>query len=65
MKYDEFSEREVENMKNDALTAIDALEAIVVECNSDYVSRRYLKEKSDKAKWLIDFINEAVNGRAE
>jgi hypothetical protein len=65
MKYDEFSEREVENMRADALTAIDALEAIVAECNSDYVSRRYLKEKADKAKWLIDFINEAVNRRAE
>ena len=34
MKYDEFSEREVENMRADALTAIDALEAIVAECNS-------------------------------
>ena len=65
MKYDEFSEREVENMRNDALIAIDALEAIVTECDSQYVSRRYLKEKAEKAKWLVDFINEAVNRRAE
>ena len=65
MKYDEFSEREVENMRNDALIAIDALEAIVAECDSQYVSRRYLKEKAEKAKWLVDFINEAVNRRAE
>ena len=52
-------------MRNDALIAIDALEAIVTECDSQYVSRRYLKEKAEKAKWLVDFINEAVNRRAE
>lgn len=60
MKYDEFTEREVENMKNDALIAIDALEAIVAECDSQYVSRRYLKEKAEKAKWCIGYINEVV-----
>lgn len=63
MKYDEFSEREVSNMKNDALEAIDALRAIVAECDSNYVSRRYLQEKADKAKWLVDFINDAVKER--
>ena len=60
MKYDEFSEREVENMRNDALIAIDALEAIVVECDSQYVRRRYLKEKAEKAKWCVGYISEVV-----
>lgn len=60
MKYDEFSEREVENMRNDALIAIDALEAIVAECDSQYVSRRYLKEKVEKAKWCVGYISEVV-----
>lgn len=60
MKYDEFSEREVENMRNDALIAIDALESIVHECQGQYVSRRYLREKSEKAKWCIGYISEVV-----
>ena len=60
MKYDEFTEREVENIKNDALIAIDALEAIVAECDSAYVSRRYLREKSEKAKWCVGYISEVV-----
>lgn len=60
MKFSEFSEREVENIKNDALSAIDALEAIVAECDSAYVSRRYLKEKAEKAKWCIGYISEVV-----
>lgn len=60
MKYNEFTEREVENMRNDALIAIDALEAIVAECDSDYVSRRYLREKSEKAKWCVGYISEVV-----
>ena len=60
MKFDEFTEREVENIKNDALSAIDALEAIVAECDSQYVSRRYLKEKAEKAKWCVGYISEVV-----
>ena len=60
MKYDEFTEREVENMRADALTAIDALKAIVAECDSQYVSRRYLKEKAEKAKWCVGYISEVV-----
>lgn len=60
MKYDEFTEREVENIKSDALSAIDALEAIVKECDSAYVSRRYLNEKAEKAKWCIGYISEVV-----
>lgn len=60
MKYNEFTEREVENMRNDALIAIDSLEAIVAECDSQYVSRRYLKEKAEKAKWCVGYISEVV-----
>lgn len=60
MKYNEFTEREVENIRNDALTAIDSLEAIVAECDSQYVSRRYLKEKVEKAKWCVEYISEVV-----
>lgn len=60
MKYDEFTEREVENIKNDALIAIDALQAIVAECDSAYVSRRYLREKSEKAKWCVGYISEVA-----
>jgi hypothetical protein len=62
MKYDEFTEREVENMKNDALIAIDALEAIVAECDSQYVSSRYLKEKVDKTVWCGEYIKQVVYG---
>ena len=47
-------------MRADALTAIDALEAIVAECDSQYVSRRYLKEKAEKAKWCVGYISEVV-----
>ena len=61
-KYAEFSEREVSNMRADALGAIDALNAIVAECDSAYVSRRYLSEKSKKAIWCVGYINEVVNG---
>lgn len=60
MKYNEFTEREVENMRNDALIAIDSIEAIVAECDSQYVSRRYLKEKVEKAKWCVEYISEVV-----
>ena len=60
MKYDEFTEREVGNIRNDAIGAIDALESIVAECNSQYVSRRYLKEKIEKAKWCVGYISEVV-----
>lgn len=42
------SRGDIENMRTDALIAIDALKAIVAECESQYVSRRYLKEKVNK-----------------
>ena len=51
---------EIQNMKSDALIAIDALKAIVAECESQYVSRRYLKEKVEKAKWCVGYISEVV-----
>ena len=60
-KYAEFDERTVSNIKADALAAIEALEAIAAECDSQYVSRRYLKEKAEKAKWCVGYINEVVS----
>ena len=47
---------EIQNMKSDALIAIDALKAIVAECESQYVSRRYLKEKVAKVMSAIGYI---------
>lgn len=61
-KYAEFNERDVANMRIDAANAIDALEAIVAECDSQYVSRRYLKEKVDKAVRCVEYIKQVVYG---
>lgn len=61
MKIGEFEEHEVRNMREDALAAIDALEAIVTECESQYVSKRYMREKIEKAKWCIGYISEVVS----
>lgn len=47
---------EIENMRTDALIAIDALEAIVHECQGQYVSRRYLREKVAKVMSAIGYI---------
>lgn len=47
---------EIQNMETDALIAIDALQAIVAECRSQYVSRRYLREKVTKAMSAIGYI---------
>ncbi len=60
MKYGEFSEREVGIIREDAREAIDALKAIIAECNSEYVSRRYLQEKVEKAKWCVTYIRDMV-----
>lgn len=46
----------IQNMKSDALIAIDALESIVHECESQYVSRRYLREKVAKVMSAIGYI---------
>ena len=48
---------EIENMRTDALIAIDALQAIVAECESQYVSRRYLKEKVNKVISAVGYIS--------
>jgi hypothetical protein len=61
-KYEEFDERTVGNIKYDALAAIDALEAIVAECDSQYVSSRYLKEKVDKTVRCVEYIKQVVYG---
>lgn len=50
------NDHEIENMRTDALIAIDALEAIVHECQGQYVSRRYLKEKVNKVMSAIGYI---------
>lgn len=47
---------EIQNMESDALIAIDALESIVAECRSQYVSRRYLREKVAKVMSAIGYI---------
>ena len=58
---------EIQNMKTDALIAIDALQAIVAECRSQYVSRRYLKEKVAKVMSAIGYIASVASysGEAE
>ena len=48
---------EIQNMESDALIAIDALKAIVAECESQYVSRRYLKEKVNKVISAVGYIS--------
>lgn len=62
MKIGEFDEYLVRNMREDALEAIDALESIVNECESKYVSRRYMQEKAKKAEWCINYIVGVVGG---
>lgn len=47
---------EIQNMETDALIAIDALQAIVAECRSNHVSRRYLREKVAKVMSAIGYI---------
>ena len=58
---------EIQNMKTDALIAIDALQAIVAECRSQYVSRRYLREKVAKVMSAVGFIASVASysGEAE
>jgi hypothetical protein len=47
---------DIQNMDSDALIAIDALESIVYECQGQYVSRRYLREKVAKVMSAIGYI---------
>lgn len=58
---------EIKNMESDALIAIDALEAIVHECQGQYVSRRYLREKVAKVMSAIGYISSVASysGEAE
>ena len=51
------SRGDIEDMRTDALIAIDALKAIVAECESQYVSRRYLKEKVNKVISAVGYIS--------
>ena len=57
----------IQNMESDALIAIDALEAIVHECQGQYVSRRYLREKVAKVMSAIGYIASVASysGEAE
>lgn len=59
-KIGEFEDYEVRNMKDDAKIAIDALTAIVRECESQFVSKRYMREKIEKAQWCVNYIAEVV-----
>jgi hypothetical protein len=54
--YQVVKDYEIQNMKSDALIAIDALEAIVAECESQHVSRYYLREKVAKVMSAIGYI---------
>lgn len=54
--YQVVKDHEIQNMKSDALIAIDALKAIVAECESQYVSRYYLREKVAKVMSAIGYI---------
>lgn len=65
MKIGEVEEYKVENMRTDAMIAIDALESIVHECESQYVSRRYLREKASKAMSALRYIEGVANEEAE
>ena len=54
--YQVVKDYEIQNMKSDALIAIDALESIVHECEGQYVSRYYLREKVAKVMSAIGYI---------
>ena len=58
---------EIQNMESDALIAIDALDAIVHECQGQYVSRRYLREKVAKVMSAVGYIASVASysGEAE
>jgi hypothetical protein len=65
--YQVVNDYEIQNMKSDALIAIDALESIVHECEGQYVSRRYLREKVAKVISAIGYIASVASysGEAE
>lgn len=56
----EFTESEVRRICEDAMTAINYLQAIVTECESDYQSRRYIAEKMNKAARCVSYIESVV-----
>lgn len=56
---------EIQNMESDALIAIDALEAIVHECQGQYVSRRYLREKVAKVMSAVGYIASVASHSGE
>lgn len=58
----EFTESEVRRICEDAMTAINNLQAIVTECESDYQSRRYIAEKAQKAARCLSYIESVVIG---
>ena len=65
--YQVVNDYEIQNMKSDALIAIDALESIVHECEGQYVSRYYLREKVAKVMSAIGYIASVASysGEAE
>lgn len=56
----EFTESEARCICEDAMTAINNLQAIVTECESDYQSRRYIAEKMKKTARCLSYIESVV-----
>lgn len=50
------SEYDANRVKRDAMEAIEALQAIVKECNKKFSFPYYIREKAEKANRCVTFI---------